>query len=60
MTISDPTITPASAPLKGSRKYGTLYAVAHKSAGRWSYDTLEVKIEGRAQRIDLLVAADSF
>ena len=49
-----------SIPLKGSRKDGTLYAVAHKSAGRWSYDTLEVEVEGRAQRINLLVTADSF
>jgi hypothetical protein len=49
-----------SIPLKGSWKDGTLYAVAHKSAGRWSYDTLEVAVEGREQRIDLLVTADSF
>ena len=42
-------------PLKGSRKDGTLYAVAHKSAGRWTYDTLEVAVEGRPGRISLLV-----
>ncbi len=42
-------------PLKGSRKDGTLYAVAHKSAGRWTYDTLEVAVEGRPARISLLV-----
>ena len=42
-------------PLKGSRKDGTLYAVAHKSAGRWTYDTLEVAVEGRSGRISLLV-----
>lgn len=44
-----------SIPLKGSRKDGTLYAVAHKSAGRWTYDTLEVAVEGRPGRISLLV-----
>src|SRR4030095_16045329 len=47
-------------PLKGSRKDGPLYAVAHKSAGRWSYDTLEVAVEGREERINLLVTTDSF
>jgi cytochrome oxidase complex assembly protein 1 len=41
-------------PLKGSRKNGTLYAVAQKSAGKWTYDRLEVEVEGRAERIDLL------
>lgn len=44
-----------SIPLKGSRKDGTVYAVAHKSAGRWTYDTLEVAVEGRPGRISLLV-----
>jgi hypothetical protein len=48
-----------SIPLHGSRKSGTLYAVAHKSAGAWSYDKLEVEVEGRAQRIDLLATAES-
>jgi hypothetical protein len=41
--------------LKGSRKDGTLYAVARKSAGIWKYDTLEVAVEGRPGRISLLV-----
>lgn len=43
-------------PLKGSRKDGTIYAVAHKSAGQWTYDRLEVEVEGRAERINLLNA----
>ncbi|HEY0511769.1 MAG TPA: cytochrome c oxidase assembly factor Coa1 family protein [Thermoanaerobaculia bacterium] len=42
-------------PLKGARKDGTLYAVARKSAGRWTYDTLEVAVDGRPGRISLLV-----
>lgn len=42
-------------PLKGSRRDGTVYAVAHKSAGIWKYDTLEVAVEGRPGRISLLV-----
>ncbi len=49
-----------SIPLKGSRQSGTLYAVAHKSAGRWNYETLEVEVKGRPERINLLVNADSF
>jgi hypothetical protein len=47
-------------PLKGSRKDGTLYAVAHKSAGIWKYDTLEVAVEGRPGRILLLVGEPPF
>jgi hypothetical protein len=43
-----------SIPLKGSRKDGTLYAVAHKSAGEWTYDRLEVAVAGRPGRIKLL------
>jgi len=43
-------------PLKGSRKDGTIYAVAHKSAGQWTYDRLEVAVDGRADRIKLLDA----
>jgi len=42
-------------PLKGSKRKGTVYAVAHKSAGRWTYDTLEVAVEGLPARISLLV-----
>ncbi len=44
-----------SIPLKGSRKDGTLYTVAHKSAGIWRYNTLEVAVEGQPGRISLLV-----
>jgi hypothetical protein len=43
-----------SIPLKGSRKNGTLYAVAHKSAGEWTYERLEVAVDGRRERINLL------
>jgi hypothetical protein len=43
-----------SIPLKGSRKNGTLYAVAHKSAGEWTYERLEVAVDGREERINLL------
>lgn len=43
-----------SIPLQGAKEDGTLYAVARKSAGRWTYDILEVEIEGREERINLL------
>jgi hypothetical protein len=49
-----------SIPLKGARKDGTLYAVAHKLAGTWQYDTLEVAVEGRPGRIFLLVGEAPF
>ena len=45
-----------SIPLHGPKGKGTLYAVASKSAGRWEYHTLEVAVEGRDERIDLLEA----
>jgi Cytochrome oxidase complex assembly protein 1 len=41
-------------PLKGSQRDGTLYVVAEKSAGRWTYETLEVEVEGTEERINLL------
>lgn len=41
-------------PLKGSLREGTLYAVGTKSAGRWTFSTLEVEIEGKTTRIPLL------
>ena len=43
-----------SIPLKGSKRDGTLYAIAHKSAGEWTYDRLEVAVAGRPERIKLL------
>ncbi len=43
-----------SIPLKGSRKNGTLFAVASKTAGKWTYERLEVAVDGREKRIDLL------
>jgi len=45
-----------SIPLHGPKGKGTLYAVATKSAGRWEYDTLEVEVRGRDDRINLLEA----
>jgi hypothetical protein len=45
-------------PLKGSRTKGKVYAVATKSAGRWTYETMEVEVEGRDERIDLLAGPE--
>jgi hypothetical protein len=41
-------------PLHGSLREGTLFAVAAKSAGRWTFSTLELEIEGKPTRIPLL------
>jgi predicted anti-sigma-YlaC factor YlaD len=43
-----------SVPLSGPRGKGTLYATAHKRAGRWEFQVLEVAVEGRQDRIELL------
>lgn len=43
-------------PVHGPKGEGKLYAVAVKSADRWEYQTLEVAVEGRDGRIDLLQA----
>lgn len=42
-----------SIPLRGSKRDGTLYLAARKQAGRWSYQVLEVEVEGKEERIDL-------
>ena len=41
-------------PVSGPKGKGTIYAVAKKSAGQWTYSRLEVEIEGQPGRIDLL------
>lgn len=43
-------------PIRGPQGEAKIYAVASKSAGRWEYHTLEVEVEGREDRIDLLQA----
>ena len=40
-------------PLKGPQGKATLYVVAEKSAGRWSYEVLELEVEATGERIDL-------
>src|ERR1051326_5244002 len=43
-------------PLKGTLRHGTVYVMAKKSDGIWSYQRLEVEIEGAPDRINLLPA----
>jgi hypothetical protein len=43
-------------PLSGSRKEGTLHAVATKSAGHWTFSRLEVEVDGNPTPIPLLGA----
>jgi hypothetical protein len=42
-----------SIPISGPKGKGTIYAVAEKSAGQWSYSRLEVEIDKTKERIDL-------
>ena len=37
----------------GPKGKGTIYAVATKSAGEWTYSKLEVKIDSTGETIDL-------
>jgi hypothetical protein len=46
-------------PIRGSKGKGKIYVVAEKRAGAWSFETLQVEIEGNEQRIDLLQATVS-
>jgi cytochrome oxidase complex assembly protein 1 len=41
-------------PISGPKGKGTIYAVAKKSAGEWTYSRLEVQVEGQPGRVDLL------
>ena len=43
-----------SIPISGPKGKGTLYVVAKKSAGLWTFKTLQVQVEGESERIDLL------
>jgi hypothetical protein len=41
-------------PLKGSRHRGTLYVVANKTDGAWTYTKLRMLVEGQESPIELL------
>ena len=42
-----------SIPISGPKGSGTIYVKAQKSAGKWTYSTLEVEVKGSDKRIDL-------
>lgn len=46
-------------PISGPKGKAKVYAVATKTAGRWTYSTLEAEIDGREERINLLPEADA-
>jgi hypothetical protein len=48
-----------SIPISGPRGKGTLYVVAKKSAGEWSFQRLEAEVEGAEHRIDLLKSEEA-
>lgn len=41
-------------PVAGSAHKGTLYVVAKKSEGEWTYQKLALRVEDSGERIDLL------
>lgn len=43
-----------SFPVSGPKGAGTVYVVAGKSAGRWTFSTLEVEVDATRERINLL------
>lgn len=43
-----------SIPISGPKGKGTIFVAARRSAGAWQFDTLQVEIQGRTDRIDLL------
>ena len=48
-----------SIPISGPKGKGTLYVVAKKSAGLWTFKTLQVEVEGESERIDLLLPEEN-
>jgi hypothetical protein len=45
-------------PISGPRGTGTIFAAGTKRAGQWSYEVLEVEVDGLSERIDLLEAPE--
>lgn len=46
-------------PISGPEGAADLYVEAEKTAGRWTYSTLMVDVDGRGEPIDLLAPADA-
>jgi hypothetical protein len=44
----------ASLPVHGPRGSGTIYLVARKSAGQWTFERLEIELPGHAGRVNLM------
>src|SRR5882672_9217001 len=42
-------------PISGPKKGGAIYATAKKKQGKWDFSALEVEIEGKTERINLLI-----
>ena len=47
-------------PISGPYDKGTIYAVAEKSAGRWTFSTLVVEIKTSGERIDLMKKKEAY
>jgi hypothetical protein len=44
----------ASIPVHGPRGSGTIYLVARKSAGQWTFERLEIELPGHSERVNLM------
>lgn len=45
-----------SLPVSGPKGKGRIHVVAHRREGKWEYEELELRVEGRDEAIDLLGA----
>ena len=45
-------------PISGPKNSGSIYAVAQKSAGQWTFSRLEVAVKGRSSRINLMTSRE--
>ena len=50
-------IDPPSIPISGPKGKGTIYFVASKFAGEWTFSKLIVEVEKTGERIDLIQEA---
>ena len=56
--VNDAGTADLTIPVTGATRQGTLYVSAKRSAGRWSYQRIELRVEGEPD-LDLLQPHDS-
>ena len=45
-------------PISGPKDEGTIYVLAEKAGADWAFSTLEVKVKGSGEKIDLIEDGD--